>query len=340
MTTALQLQGVHKSFDSNAALVDASFSGDWGEVHALLGENGAGKSTLMNIACGLYAPDNGVVRVDGKAVTIDGPTGAQSLGIGMVHQHFKLVRSMTVAENIILGHGKGTWRQSQAYIRGEIAGITEQIGFSLDPNARIDELSVSEQQRVEIVKALVGGARILILDEPTAVLTDEESNSLLTRLRAFAGQGRCVIVITHKLREVLAHADRVTVMRTGETVAAGQSPAGMSAADLSRLMVGEAREYESGERSSPGEDRLTMRGISSERRRVKSPLMAALCGPFRPARCAAAALPAFRRIDTSMAWPVISRSWKISRFRGSIAANLVRHSGSTSAPFSVRQTMP
>jgi len=265
MTTALQLQGVHKSFDSNAALVDASFSGDWGEVHALLGENGAGKSTLMNIACGLYAPDNGVVRVDGKAVTIDGPTGAQSLGIGMVHQHFKLVRSMTVAENIILGHGKGTWRQSQAYIRGEIAGITEQIGFSLDPNARIDELSVSEQQRVEIVKALVGGARILILDEPTAVLTDEESNSLLTRLRAFAGQGRCVIVITHKLREVLAHADRVTVMRTGETVAAGQSPAGMSAADLSRLMVGEAREYESGERAAPGEDRLTLSGISAER---------------------------------------------------------------------------
>ena len=144
----------------------------------------------MNVACGLYAPDHGAVRVDGQTVTIDGPAGAQALGIGMVHQHFKLVRSMTVAENIILGHGRGTWRQSQAKIRGDIADVCRQIGFGLDVDARIDGLSVSEQQRVEIVKALVGGARILILDEPTAVLTDEESNNLLTRLRSFARQGR------------------------------------------------------------------------------------------------------------------------------------------------------
>ncbi|MDP7345308.1 MAG: ATP-binding cassette domain-containing protein, partial [Alphaproteobacteria bacterium] len=182
MGAALQLQGTHKSFDGNPALVGASFSADWGEVHALLGENGAGKSTLMNVACGLYAPDTGMVRVDDRTVTIDGPTGAQVLGIGMVHQHFKLVRNMTVTENIMLGHGRGGWRQSQAYIRSKITEITERIGFSIDPDAQIDNLSVSEQQRVEIIKALVGGARILILDEPTAVLTDEESNNLLSQL--------------------------------------------------------------------------------------------------------------------------------------------------------------
>jgi simple sugar transport system ATP-binding protein len=265
MGAALQLQGTHKSFDGNPALVGASFSADWGEVHALLGENGAGKSTLMNVACGLYAPDTGMVRVDDRTVTIDGPTGAQVLGIGMVHQHFKLVRNMTVTENIMLGHGRGGWRQSQAYIRSKITEITERIGFSIDPDAQIDNLSVSEQQRVEIIKALVGGARILILDEPTAVLTDEESNNLLSQLHVLARQGRCVIIITHKLREVLAHADRVTVMRAGGTVAAGQSAQGKSAADLSRLMVGEAREYKRGKTSLPGEAVLSLQGISAVR---------------------------------------------------------------------------
>tara|TARA_Y100001970_G_scaffold45236_1_gene56766 strand:+ start:69811 stop:71310 length:1500 start_codon:yes stop_codon:yes gene_type:complete len=246
MTTALQLNAVHKSFDGNVALVDASFSAEWGEIHGLLGENGAGKSTLMNIVCGLYAPDHGSVKIDDQMVTIDGPTGAQNLGIGMVHQHFKLVRSMTVIENIILGHGEKGWHQSQNQIRSKINDICKQIGFSVNPDAKIDSLSVAEQQRVEIVKALIGGARILILDEPTAVLTDEESNSLLTELKSFAKKGSCVIVITHKLREVLAHADRITVMRNGETVSSGESPKGKTAEDLSKLMVGETREYKRG----------------------------------------------------------------------------------------------
>jgi len=265
MSAALQLQGVHKSFDGNPALVGASFLADWGEVHALVGENGAGKSTLMNVACGLYVPDTGMVRVNEQTTTIDSPTGAKNLDIGMVHQHFKLVRNMTVTENIILGHGHGGWRQSQRFIRSKISEITERIGFSVDPDAQIGDLSVSEQQRVEIIKVLVGGTRILILDEPTAVLTDEESNNLLSQLRVLAHQGCCVIIITHKLREVLAHVDRVTVMRAGETVATGLSPQGKSTADLSRLMVGEAREYKRGEASLPGDAVLSLRGISAVR---------------------------------------------------------------------------
>jgi len=166
MSTALEFQGVHKSFGGNQALDDAFFSAEWGEVHALLGENGAGKSTLMNIACGLYAPDHGVVKVAGKAVAIDGPHAASALGIGMIHQHFKLVESMTVLENIVLGHGKGSWRRSLRELRKKILEISEQIGFDIDPDARIDTLSVSEQQRTEIIKVLMGGAEILILDEP------------------------------------------------------------------------------------------------------------------------------------------------------------------------------
>ena len=267
MSVALQLQGIHKSFDGNPALVGASFLADWGEIHALLGENGAGKSTLMNVVCGLYAPDTGMVRVNGQAATINGPTGAKILGIGMVHQHFKLVRNMTVTENIILGHGHGHggWRQSQRFVRSKIAKIIERIGFSVDPDAQIDGLSVSEQQRVEIIKVLVGGTRILILDEPTAVLTDEESSNLFSQLRVLACQGCCVIIITHKLREVLAHADRVTIMRAGETVATGLSPQGKSAADLSRLMMGEAQEYKRGETSLPGDAILSLRGVSAVR---------------------------------------------------------------------------
>ena len=220
MSAALEFEGIHKSFGENKALADAFFTAGWGEVHALLGENGAGKSTLMNIASGIYTPDNGVVKVDGKAVVIDGPQAASALGIGMIHQHFKLVENMTVLENLMLGHGKGGWRRSLQTLRQDISKISEQIGFEIDPDARVDTLSVSEQQRTEIIKVLMGGAEILILDEPTAVLTDEESIRLLTQLRLFAERGKCVVLITHKLREVFSHADAVTVMRGGKRIEA------------------------------------------------------------------------------------------------------------------------
>ena len=223
MPTALEFQGVHKSFDGNPALVDDFFLAERGEVHALLGENGAGKSTLMNIACGLYSPDHGVVRVNGESVAIDGPLTANSLGIGMVHQHFKLVKPFTVAENIQLalpeGPGNhafaGSHRQRLAALEQRISDKAAELGFTIDPQQGTESLSVAEQQRVEILKVLLAGARILILDEPTAVLTDGEAERLLETVRAFARQGAAVILVTHKMSDVKRFADRVTVMRGG-----------------------------------------------------------------------------------------------------------------------------
>ncbi len=268
MTAALEFHGVHKSFDGNPALVDAFLTAERGEVHALLGENGAGKSTLMNIACGLYAPDHGVVKVNGESVVIDGPLSAGALGIGMVHQHFKLVENMTVAENIAFCHMAGVTggrRESLNAVRKRITDVSRKIGFEIDSDRRIDTLSVSEQQRTEIIKVMMGGAEILILDEPTAVLTDEESIRLLDQLKIFAGQGKSVILITHKLREVFSHADKVTVMRAGKTVEAGKNPGDMTPNDLSRLMVGEATESESLEPRAGGETVLELRNISAKR---------------------------------------------------------------------------
>tara|TARA_B100000686_G_C16765016_1_gene961206 strand:- start:891 stop:2387 length:1497 start_codon:yes stop_codon:yes gene_type:complete len=242
MENAIKLNGIYKSFDNNNALVDTFFSANWGEVHALLGENGAGKSTLMNIVSGLYLPDKGKIFLEDKQVDITSPINSQSMGIGMVHQHFKLIRNMTVAENLILVHGKGNWRESQEYILTKIDEINK-IGLAIKPDSIIERLSVAEQQRVEIAKVLIGGAKILILDEPTAVLTDKEADTLLNQMRTFASDGRCVVIITHKLREVIQFADKVTVMRSGKTVANNKNAKNMSANDLSRLMVGEAKEY-------------------------------------------------------------------------------------------------
>jgi len=268
MTAALEFHGVHKSFDGNPALVDAFFTAERGEVHALLGENGAGKSTLMNIACGLYSPDRGVIKVDGQSVVIDGPLAANALGIGMVHQHFKLVEKMTVAENIAICHMTGLAggkRESLNAVRKRIVGVSRDIGFEIDPDRRIDTLSVSEQQRTEIIKIMMGGAEILILDEPTAVLTDEESTRLLDQLKFFAGQGKCVVLITHKLREVFSHADKVTVMRGGKTIEAGKDPAGLTPTGLSRLMVGEAAESASLEPRAGGDIVLELKHVSAKR---------------------------------------------------------------------------
>ena len=265
MSTAINFDGVHKSFGKNNALVDASFSANWGEVHALLGENGAGKSTLMNIASGLYAPDHGVIEVAQKSVVIEGPLGAKALGIGMIHQHFKLVENMTVLENILLAHGKGSWKKSLKKLRNDILDISKKIGFQIDPDARIDTLSVSEQQRTEIIKVLIGGAQILILDEPTAVLTDEESSRLLDQLRIFAENGKCVILITHKLREVFSHADRVTIMRGGKTVDQGQTPKTLTPQKLAKLMVGEAKEFNQFKFLPPGKVVLSLSKVCGSR---------------------------------------------------------------------------
>ena len=238
MAHALQMTDIVKSFDGRMALDRAAFSAEWGEVHGLLGENGAGKTSLMNVLCGLYRPDAGRMSIDGVEHRVEGPSHARALGIGMVHQHFKLVQPFTIAENVMLANPQTSWRKGIATVSEGIARLSDELGFEMDPSARIDRISVAEQQRVEIIKVLMGGARLLILDEPTSVLTDEEAARLLRTIQALARRGTCVILITHKLREVLAHADRVTVMRGGRTVDTVDA-GGTSAADLARMMVGD-----------------------------------------------------------------------------------------------------
>jgi general nucleoside transport system ATP-binding protein len=246
MPAALELAGVRKSFDGFVALDDAAFRAEWGEVHALLGENGAGKSSLMNIAAGLYAPEAGSILVGGHAAHLAGPRDAAALGIGMVPQHFKLVRPFTVAENVLLGNPAS--RQAGSYaaklrrIEDEIRARSAELGFRIDPLARVERLSIAEQQRVEILKVLLAGARILILDEPTAVLTDGEAERLLQTVHRLAHSetagGAAVILVTHKMADVRAYADRVTVMRGGRTIGT-LDPKATSSSELVRMIVGD-----------------------------------------------------------------------------------------------------
>lgn len=209
-----------------------------GEVLALLGENGAGKTTLMNILYGLYQPDGGEILINGEPVQIGSPRKAIDLGIGMVHQHFMLVPTLTVSENIALGldAGKGPFLDLKA-VAAKIREVSAAYGLSVNPDAYVWQLSVGEQQRVEIVKALYRGAQLLILDEPTAVLTPQEAEELMVLLRNMAARGRSVIIISHKLSEVMAISDRVTVLRDGRVAATVQT-ADTSPEQLARLMVG------------------------------------------------------------------------------------------------------
>ena len=209
-----------------------------GEIHALLGENGAGKSTLMNMLAGLLEPTSGDIVVNGKTVNLDSPSKAASLGIGMVHQHFMLVEAFTVAENIILGsettkHGILDLKKASQ----DILDLSKKYGLAVDPNAKVEDISVGAQQRVEILKTLYRGADILIFDEPTAVLTPAEIEELMTIMKNLANEGKSIILITHKLDEIRAVSDRVTVIRRGksiETVEIG----GATNQDLAEMMVG------------------------------------------------------------------------------------------------------
>lgn len=253
----IELHQIRKSFDGFRALNDAEFSAVRGEVHALLGENGAGKSTLMNVAAGLYAADAGEIRLDGVTVRFSGPSDAAAHRIGMVHQHFKLVKPFTVAENVLLANRRRNFKKGLRQIEAEIRRHSDLLGFSVDPARRIDSLSIAERQRVEIIKVLVAGAEILILDEPTAVLTDEEAVRLLTITREIARRGSAVILVTHKLSDVKNFADRVTVMRAGSTVAT-VDPRAVSTTELTTLIVGSSIVLAAREPSQPGPLRLNV----------------------------------------------------------------------------------
>lgn len=237
---ALAVQAIEmtKRFPGVVANDHVSFDAAEGEVHALLGENGAGKTTLCNLLMGLYRPDDGRLIIGGKPVRFHSPRDAQGSGIFMVHQHLRLVESMTVAENVVLGSSSPRQlRFSPRAVERTVAEAAERFQMSVDPRARIWQLSLGERQRVEILKALCRGARILILDEPTTVLTPQEADQLFSSVRDMAAAGRTVIFISHKLPEVLAVADRVTILRNGHSVTTLPT-AGTDADDLAGLMVG------------------------------------------------------------------------------------------------------
>jgi simple sugar transport system ATP-binding protein len=212
----ISVEGLTKTFGQLVALDEVDFGIAAGEVHALLGENGAGKTTLCNILAGIYQADSGEVYLDGSPVSFHSPADAIAGGIGMVHQHFKLVPTMTVAQNLHMGWQETPRVFTNAELNQRSAAIIEEFNLPVDPTAKIFELSVGEQQRVEIVRTLARGAKLLILDEPTAVLTSQEATELFDVLRELVATGRSVIFISHKLREVLAVADRITVLRNGK----------------------------------------------------------------------------------------------------------------------------
>ncbi len=237
--TILELRGIAKTFGDKVALKSVDLSVRRGEVHVICGENGAGKSTLMNILVGIHEPTAGEILLNGKPITIADPIAASALGIGMVHQHFTLVPSMSVAENLFLGrHPRklGIFSDRQAMVARSRA-LIEAYNFGLDPVAPVASLSVGQRQRVEILKALAFDAELLILDEPTAVLTPPEVEELLKVIDTLRRRGRTVLFITHKLREVKAVSDRVTVIRLGESIST-RNTADVSEADIARDMVG------------------------------------------------------------------------------------------------------
>ena len=231
-------RSITKRFPAVLANDAVDFDALEGEVHALLGENGAGKSTLASILTGLYRPDAGEIKIYGRPVEFHAPRDAVLAGVGMVHQHFRLAASLTVADNIVLGHQGASWlRTSPKTIEAQVADLSKRYRMPVNPRARIWQLAVGEQQRVEILKALYRGARILILDEPTALLTPQEAEDLFETLRRMKREGRTVIFVSHKLEEVMAITDRVTVLRAGKVIGTVKT-SDTNPRELAKMMVG------------------------------------------------------------------------------------------------------
>jgi ABC-type uncharacterized transport system ATPase subunit len=262
---AVEMVGCTKLFPGVVANDNVDFDLMKGEIHALLGENGAGKSTLMNILTGLYEADQGRICVDGEWVSFRSPRDAIDAGIGMVHQHFMLVPTQTVAENILLGLDEPRFRLNLKHYEKRIAEMGNRYGLHVDPRAKIWQLSVGEQQRVEIIKMLYRGANVLIMDEPTAVLAPQEIDELFNTLRSMVAEGKSIVFISHKLDEALEIADRITVLRKGKVTAAGIPASETNKLELAQLMVGREVLFrlEKSERS-PGDVVLSVEGLSAE----------------------------------------------------------------------------
>ncbi len=259
----LELRGITKRYGALVANDRIDLTVEPGQIHALLGENGAGKTTLMNVLYGLTQPDEGEIVIDGKVVALHSPKDAIRAGIGMVHQHFMLVPVFTVAENVTLGNERTRWfgLLDRRRMRREVLALSQRYGLRVDPDAHVEDLPVGVQQRVEIIKALVREAGVLILDEPTSVLTPGETEELFTIMRELRAGGRSIIFISHKLKEVQAIADVVTVIRRGRVV--GERPPTASDAELAELMVGRtvALRVEK-EPGKPGDVVLDVRGLT------------------------------------------------------------------------------
>ncbi|MBR6633616.1 MAG: ABC transporter ATP-binding protein [Clostridia bacterium] len=261
-TYAIELKNISKRFGTVLANNNVNLSVKRGEIMAILGENGSGKTTLMNMISGIYYPDEGQIFVNGEEVTITSPKDAFNYSIGMIHQHFKLVDVFSATENIVLGINDGK-RYKLSEARRQVLEITEKYGFDISPDKKIYEMSVSEKQTVEIIKVLYRGADILILDEPTAVLTPQEIDKLFAVLRRMRDDGKSIIIITHKMNEVLSLSDRVAVLRKGEHIATVET-ASTSVSELTELMVGKKISLNIN-RTDPHDtsDRLVVSNISS-----------------------------------------------------------------------------
>ncbi len=264
---AVAMRSITKRFPGVVANDSVDFEARAGEVHALLGENGAGKSTLASILTGLYRPDAGEIEIHGRKVEFHSPRDAMEAGVSMVHQHFRLAASLTVADNIVLGHKSAPWlRASPRAIETQVEDLARRYRIPVNPKARIWQLSVGEQQRVEILKSLYRGSRILILDEPTSLLTPQEADDLFQTLRTMTAEGRTIVFVSHKLEELMSVSDRVTVLRGGRTVGMVETKS-TSPRELARMMVGREVVFAQSRKAidrTGGELVLEMRGVSAD----------------------------------------------------------------------------
>ena len=275
------MRGIVKQYPLVRAIDGADFTVEQGEIHSLLGENGAGKSTLMKILYGMTTPTAGEVRVFGKPVAITRPAQAIALGIGMVHQHFMLTPVMTVAENVVIGSEpvRGVFFDRKK-AEAQVAAMIDEYNFHISATAKVEALSVGEQQRVEILKALYRGADLLILDEPTAVLTPQEVEDLFRVMRQLKAAGKSIIIITHKLKETMEIADRVSVLRQGKMIESGVPVAGTTMNELAQMMVGRDVELSVTRRAEQvGEENFSVRGLSLTERGV--PILRDVCLSLR-----------------------------------------------------------